>query len=910
MKRLLFVLLTVVLAFSMILAACSSNTTPAPVAEQPTAAPAVEQPTAAPAAPATDATMSVGASAEGAASKGLTELASAYKGEYKGTVVTMTGPFTDEDAVKFESSIKPFEDATGIDIQYEGSKEFEASITVRVQAGDAPDIVDFPQPGLLGTFAKQGKVIPVTDMVPANWLAENYLQSWRDMATIEGAEYGVWQRFNGKSLVWYPKAQFEAAGYAVPTTWAELQALQEQIAADGDTPWCVGIESGAATGWAATDWTEEFMLRTTTLENYDKWIKGELPFSSPEVKKAIETFADIWNNDKMVYGGTAAIVTTFFGDAPTPMFENPPKCWMHKQGNFITSFFPAEAKYGTDYGVFYLPGVDDAYGSPFLVAGDIMAAFSDRPEVRAVMQLFSTGEGVKGWLAAGGALGPQKDVQLDWYGSDLERDIAGLVNNATSVRFDASDLMPGEVGSGSFWKGMTDYFSGAADLDTVLAEIDASWPKDAAATGGTGGGAASVGASAEGATSKGLTELASAYKGEYKGTVVTMTGPFTDEDAVKFESSIKPFEDATGIDIQYEGSKEFEASITVRVQAGDAPDIVDFPQPGLLGTFAKQGKVIPVTDMVPANWLAENYLQSWRDMATIEGAEYGVWQRFNGKSLVWYPKAQFEAAGYAVPTTWAELQALQEQIAADGDTPWCVGIESGAATGWAATDWTEEFMLRTTTLENYDKWIKGELPFSSPEVKKAIETFADIWNNDKMVYGGTAAIVTTFFGDAPTPMFENPPKCWMHKQGNFITSFFPAEAKYGTDYGVFYLPGVDDAYGSPFLVAGDIMAAFSDRPEVRAVMQLFSTGEGVKGWLAAGGALGPQKDVQLDWYGSDLERDIAGLVNNATSVRFDASDLMPGEVGSGSFWKGMTDYFSGAADLDTVLAEIDASWPK
>ena len=235
--------------------------------------------------------------------------------------------------------------ATGIDIQYEGSKEFETSISVRVQAGDAPDIVDFPQPGLLNTFVGQGKVVPVTDMVPEAWLAKNYLQSWRDMATMTGAdgvaqEYGIWQRFNAKSLVWYPKKAFEAAGYAVPTTWEELQALQDQIVSDGDTPWCVGIESGAATGWPATDWTEEFMLRTTSLDNYDKWVTGDLPFSSPEVKNAIETFATIWNNDKMVNGGTAAIVTTFFGDSPTPMFQDPPGCWLHKQGNFITSFFP------------------------------------------------------------------------------------------------------------------------------------------------------------------------------------------------------------------------------------------------------------------------------------------------------------------------------------------------------------------------------------------------------------------------------------------------------------------------------------------------------------------------------------------------------------------------------------------
>jgi alpha-glucoside transport system substrate-binding protein len=127
---------------------------------------------------------------------------------------------------------------------------------------------------------------------------------------------------------------------------------------------------------------------------------------------------------------------------------------------------------------------------------------------------------------------------------------------------------------------------------------------------------------------------------------------------------------------------------------------------------------------------------------------------------------------------------------------------------------------------------------------------------------------------------------------------------------VFYLPGVDPAYGKPFLVAGDVMSAFRDRPEVRAVMQFFSTGEAIRGWLAAGGALGMQKDVELEWYGNPVERDIAVLVNDATAVRFDASDLMPGEVGSGSFWEGMVNYFSGAADLDTVLAEIDASWPR
>ncbi len=393
-----------------------------------------------------------------------------------------------------------------------------------------------------------------------------------------------------------------------------------------------------------------------------------------------------------------------------------------------------------------------------------------------------------------------------------------------------------------------------------------------------------------------------------------MFGPFTDEDAVKFNNTIAAFEAATGIDVQYEGSKEFETTISVRVDAGDPPDIADFPQPGLLANLVSAGKVVDASTFIPAEWLQQNYNQSWLDMAMMEGPDgpimAGVWQRFNGKSLVWYPKAAFDAAGYTVPTTWAELLELSRMIADDGDTPWCIGIESGTATGWPATDWMEEIMLRTTSLENYDAWTRGELLFASPEVQSAAETMAEIWLDESLVYGGRAGIVSTFFGDSPTPMFEDPPGCWMHKQGNFITSFFPAGTEAGTDYDFFYLPPIDEAYGSPFLVAGDIMAAFTDRPEVQAVMHYFTYGDSVKGWLAAGGALSPHMDASLDWYGDDVERGIAEIVQNSTSVRFDGSDLMPGEVGAGSFWKGMTDWIAGSVELETALEEIDAAWPR
>jgi alpha-glucoside transport system substrate-binding protein len=173
--------------FTALIAACGGGTAatpttpPAPPTEAPAAPTAAPAPTAAAAAttapaptaaPATPATGSAtGALAENADTISA-ELAAAFAGEYRGTTVTMTGPFTDADAVKFNQAIATFEELTGIDIQYEGSKEFEASISIRVDGGNPPDIADFPQPGLLANFVRDGKVIDVSQFISTDWLSQ------------------------------------------------------------------------------------------------------------------------------------------------------------------------------------------------------------------------------------------------------------------------------------------------------------------------------------------------------------------------------------------------------------------------------------------------------------------------------------------------------------------------------------------------------------------------------------------------------------------------------------------------------------------------------------------------------------------------------------------------------------------
>jgi len=396
---------------------------------------------------------------------------------------------------------------------------------------------------------------------------------------------------------------------------------------------------------------------------------------------------------------------------------------------------------------------------------------------------------------------------------------------------------------------------------------------------------------------------------DLSGKTVNIFGAFVDEDAKRFEASMVPFEEATGIEIEYEGSGDFEALITVRTEGGDPPDVAAFPQPGLMQDVVSRTDHINLSDWFDSSYMKNQYNQSWLDLATYKGEMVGVWYRASVKSLVWYAKPIFEAEGYEIPQTWDEMLALSDQMIADGYIPWSITMESSGATGWVATDWMEDILLRTAPPEKYDQWVAGELPFSSPEVKRAAEVMGDIWFNEDYVLGGRNSILTVPFGDGATPLVQDPPKALMHRQASFITAFLPEGTKVGEDIDYFYLPLIDEEEGKPVLGAGDCFTAFTDKAETKAVMKYLTQGISTKAWLQSGGFVSPHNDTPIDWYPTVVDRGYAEILQNADTFRFDASDLMPGQVGAGSFWKGMVDYVSGE-DLDEVMMKIDNSWPE
>ena len=408
--------------------------------------------------------------------------------------------------------------------------------------------------------------------------------------------------------------------------------------------------------------------------------------------------------------------------------------------------------------------------------------------------------------------------------------------------------------------------------------------------------------------------------GDLDGKKVTIyTSIITPEDTPHIES-YKPFEECTGVEVTYEGSKEFEAQLQVRVKGGNAPDLAIIPQPGLLKTLVETGKVVEAPKQTAAN-VDEFFGEDWKAYGTVDGKFYAAPLGANVKSFVWYSPAMFEEKGYEVPQTWSEMMDLSKKIAEDtkgeeGVKPWCAGIGSGDATGWPATDWMEDIILRTAGPDVYDQWVNHEIPFNDPQVVEALGEMGKILKDPAMINGGLGdvkTIATTEFQAGGLPILDG--MCYMHRQASFYAAnWVEAGAEVGEDADVwaFYLPAMEADGEKPVLGGGEFIAAFDDRPEVQAFQTYLSSDvwANEKAKNTEGGWVSANSGLDVANLKSPLDKLAAETLQDEQSVfRFDGSDQMPGAVGAGTFWKEMTNWIATDKDDKAVLDAIEKSWP-
>lgn len=394
---------------------------------------------------------------------------------------------------------------------------------------------------------------------------------------------------------------------------------------------------------------------------------------------------------------------------------------------------------------------------------------------------------------------------------------------------------------------------------------------------------------------------------------VTILGPWSGADRDAFTEVLLSFTNQTGIGVAYEETRDIDTALNPRIEAGYPPDIAILSNPDQMGYYADLGALKDMSVFIDVDIIQSNYPQTWIEQGTYNDTLYGIFYKATNDSLIWYSPQEFERYGYRIPQTWDDLMALTEEIANARRKPWCMGLESGGITGWPATNWIEDIVLRTSGPEVYDQWISHEISWTDPAIADAWARFGEIALNEDYVAGGVEGMLATNFGDAPAGLFEQsylPSKCYMLYQGAFIREFFPQNLIAGQDYDFFPVPPINEEFGTPARGQADILVVLNDDEDTRALMNYLATVEAQQIWAARSNVwVWPNKHISPSTYPDPMQANIAATLVGADVFRYDASAQMPGEIGSAAFLTGIVNYLQGE-ELDSVLETIEAAYEE
>ncbi|WP_053204422.1 ABC transporter substrate-binding protein [Jiangella muralis] len=392
--------------------------------------------------------------------------------------------------------------------------------------------------------------------------------------------------------------------------------------------------------------------------------------------------------------------------------------------------------------------------------------------------------------------------------------------------------------------------------------------------------------------------------GEELGGSVTMLGVLGGEELDAFLSVVAPFEDATGIEVRYEGTRDFAAVLQTRIDGGNPPDVVATPAIGEMAALAEQGALVDLRTVVDDAVLTANYPASMLETGTAGGELFGLYNTINLGGLIWYDPQRYD--GPTDPASWDELQAWAAEKASEGEAPWCVGLESGAASGWPAADFIDEILLRQAGPEFHRAWREGTEPWTSPQVKAAYETYGEMIA-DGMVYGGTTTVLSTDFSQAANPMFAPEPGCYLLQQATFmggiIADAFP-DLEPGEDLDFFPAPDFSPEHPGISSFSGEILGQITDSPQAAALTRYLASTEAGTLIAATGRWLSPNVTVAADAYEDPFLRRAHEVLTSAEATYPLGNSLMPqSEVDA--FWQSGLAFAQNPGDLDAILQGIE-----
>ena len=392
------------------------------------------------------------------------------------------------------------------------------------------------------------------------------------------------------------------------------------------------------------------------------------------------------------------------------------------------------------------------------------------------------------------------------------------------------------------------------------------------------------------------------------GTEVSIYGTIIDVEADRLNESWADFETCTGIDVVYEAQQGVRGP-DQRARAGRQPaEPRDLPAAGpARGLRLSDDYIMPAPEAVEAN-AEEFWTEDWQAYGTVDDTFYGAPLMASVKGFVWYSPIDVrgERLGGSRDARRADRRSPRHRSAERRDMPWCVGFGSGDATGWPGTDWVEDFVLRQARPEVYDQWVTHEIPFTDPQIVEARSTRSASILRTRTTSTAASATSNSIVDDRvrrrrpPDPRRQvRPAPPGLVLRGLLARGHDgrPGRRRLGLPHSRAVEAGANAVTGG-----GEFVGAFSDADEVAARAR--RTSPATMGEQPRRARRRDQRQQRVSTRRtrratccSRPSRSCRTRTPRSASTR---SDLMPGAVGAGSFWKGMVDWIGGKSTADTI----------
>ena len=272
------------------------------------------------------------------------------------------------------------------------ARDFEEQINSQVLGGNPPDIAIFPQPGKLRQLRRRRRRVPVARRRAGHGRRRTGTRAGWLLATSTARSTACRSSPTSSRSSGTARRRSRRRATRSPRRSTTSSRSTDEMIANGDTPLCVGIESGPATGWPFTDWTEEIdpAQRGHRLLQPVGRPRGAVQRPAGRRGDAARSPTCGPTEDGCVYAAGGSIAATPFGDNAQPLVDG--DCMMHRQANFFAAFFPEGTEFGDGPGHRHVLLPVRRGRRRCWSAGTSAAAFRDAPEVWAVMDYYGSPE--------------------------------------------------------------------------------------------------------------------------------------------------------------------------------------------------------------------------------------------------------------------------------------------------------------------------------------------------------------------------------------------------------------------------------------------------------------------------------------------------------------------------------------